>query len=240
MKKLLLILPILLTSVSCKYIDKTNIKIDNQFINSFHYPIDSLATPRVFVYQRADKPDLHYSICQKRIIIDKDTTLIAVRIGINGLIDSSAYLYKNKGLILKEQFRVLTSRQTNTKNLIKGEDLKYYDKGYEKNRYLKFVCPNDLYTNIVENIYSKYDNQTIYRIFGKDIECVQFNDSVFSFIGASNPVELSKIEIKGKSILAKNIGLVQIEMQVKGSENKVIWKLEKIVDFKTYQKEYSK
>src|ERR1035437_6409899 len=176
MKKLLLILPILLTSVSCKYIDKTNIKIDNQFINSFRYPIDSLATPRVFVYQRADKPDLHYSICQKRIIINKDTTLIAVRIGINGLIDSSAYLYKNKTLILKEQFRVLTSRQTNTKNLIKGEDLKYYDKGYEKNRHLKFVCPNDLYTNVVENIYSKYDKQTIYQIFGKDIECVQFND----------------------------------------------------------------
>ena len=240
MKNLLLILPILLISVSCKNINKTNIKIDNQFINSFHYPIDSLATPRVFVYQRADKPDLHYFICQNRIIKDKDTTLIVVRIGINGLIDSSAYFYQNKTLILKEQFRVLTSRQTNIKNLVKGEDLKYYDKGYEKNRYLKFVCPNDLYTNVVENIYSKYDKQTIYRIFGKDIECVQFNDSIFSFIGVSNPVELSNIEVKGISTLAKDIGLVKIEMQVKGSENKLIWKLEKIVDFKTYQKEYSK
>src|ERR1039457_6831079 len=60
MDTLLLIIPILLTSVSCKNIATTNIQIDNQFINSFRYPIDSLATPRLFVYLFQEKAGIRY------------------------------------------------------------------------------------------------------------------------------------------------------------------------------------
>jgi hypothetical protein len=225
--------PLIFLLIPLMFSCKSNKLIDNKSLTDYQYPLDSLITPKVFIYQRADsaeKLSYHY---QQLIVKNNQKILIRSTLGDGNMRDSSVYDLINNKLVLQETYMIMKDRKTNKIKPSKGEVLEDIDNGVNNESKFKFTNPFAETIISTVKLKSTYDTIIVYRLFGKDLDCIRYKNNMtvsikhkyIPFIGKS----LEKI---GESIFAKGLGLVYYSMTDVKDKSTFSWKLKEIIDYK--------
>lgn len=238
MKKLIyfLIIPIL---ISC---NKTNIQVNNEYLDEYRYPIDSLKNPKVFVYQRTDSLDIFSFFLGQLKIENGNKIYIYVRLNNDNnyqFRDSIVYYYRNKSLILKDRYTIRKDPNTNIDKVVKNQILQYSD--FSKKRIIKSKCPDPLNESIISiaTANSIFEKKTIYKIFDRDVESLKMSEQIqFEVKHKYIPFLGKKAEMNSETVLAKSIGMVYYSANNTTTNQRNTIKLKEIIDYQTYLNTY--
>lgn len=212
---------------------KNNKIIDNKSLTDYQYPLDSLITPKVFIYQRTDsaeKLSYHY---QQLIVKNNQKILIRSLLGDVNMRDSSVYNLINNRLVLQETYMIMKDRKTSKIKPSKGEILKDIDNGVNNESKFKFTNPFAESMISTLNLKSTYDTTIVYRLFDKDLNCIRYKDNMTVFIKHKYIPFIGKsLEKVGESIYAKGLGLVYYSKTDVKDKSTFSWKLKEIIDYK--------
>lgn len=240
MKKLIYFL-FLLILISCS---KTNIQVNNEFMDEYRYPVDSLKNPKVFVYQQTDSLDkLSFFLGQMKV---ENGNKIYIYVKLNNdnsskFRDSIVYYYRDKNLILKDRYTITKDPKTNIDKLVKYQILQYSD--FSKKRVVKTENINPLNDSIINinTATSTFEKKTTYKVFERNFECLKMNDHIqFEVKHKHIPFIGKRVEMNSESILAKGIGMVYYSINNTSLNQKYTYKLKEIIEYKTYLAKYIK
>lgn len=221
---------------------KPKMQVNNEQLDGFGYPADSMIEPKVFVYETNDSLQrLTFTFRQVKL---KDNEKIYISVGLNyGYLyparDSVVSYYKGDKLILKEIFELAWDSVSKTERIFKTkilEDTLIDNKLILKTEYPSIYDP--LIVNTCLDIDTVIDKKTL-KVFDKDVECYILASVSEQFTGHKMSTLFGRKFIKSKkSIVAKGIGTVYIETTSHTFNTIRIRRLIEIIDYDTYLKKY--
>ena len=208
---------------------------DSKF-DGFHYPWDSLTSPKVFVYSRVDSPNIKSFQYQRVLIQGKDSFLIKSSL-IGNMRDSSKSLITGQRVNLIETYMIQKNPKGGDFKTAKGEILENDNNDLMGKSKIKFINP--FYESGIAIMESNGKLDTLLAIDYKNITypCLIYSNKIRITTKHKYIPSVSKsFEKSINSVVAKGIGLIQYTMidTVKGE--KFIWKLDTIMNYKNYKK----
>jgi hypothetical protein len=207
--------------------------VEKRTIYDYQYPFDSLINPKVFIYQFTDSASTLSFHFQQILKKNNQRILVDVTIGNDNRSDSSIFVLINNKLVLKETYIILKEKSTNNIKLSKGEILKWIDNDENRESIIKFT--DEPFTTILTSK-STVDSTMVYRLFGKDLECLRVKGKVtISIRNNSNQTLIKEINKTIELIYAKGFGLINLSMTDDANKSNLTSKLKEIIDFKDYK-----
>jgi len=238
MRKLLYLL-FIFTTLSC---NKTNKPIDNAYLDEYRCPADSLINPKVFVYEKNDSIDnLRFFLRQVKME-NGDKICIYVRLDSenrDSIRDSTVSYYRDKNLIVRDEYTLVKNNKTNKDRVIKSKILDYFDSPKERVIETKYTSPFNESLVCTNTEVSFLAKKTKFKIYNKDVECVIMAKDIFKKIRHKYIPFMGKdVEMTGITIYAKGMGMVYTRIYNKtyNSDNSI--RLKEIIDYPTYLKKY--
>ena len=231
----------ILTVISC---NKTHKPINNEYLDEYSYPADSLINPKVFVYESNDRlAKLSFFL---RLVKIENSSKICIHVELNKdnntpIRDSTIYYYQGKNLILRDEYTLFKDSKTNKDRVIKTEILDYFE-SFQK-RVIKTKYPSPFNESLVDT-YTEVRflaKKTTFKIFNKDVKCVIMTNDIFVKIRHKYIPFIGKdVEKTGIAIYAKGMGMVYKRTYNKTSNVNYSLRLKEIIDYQTYIKKYCK
>ena len=162
----------ILVLTSC---NKTNKPIDNQFMDEYRYPADSLIDPKVFVYENNDSLDkLSFYLRQVKV---ENGNKICIYVELDNdnstpRRDSTVYYYQGKNLILRDEYTLFKNSTTNKDRVFKSEILDYSDYSQKKVIKTKYRSPLNESLICTNTDVSFFAKKTTFKIYDKDVKCI--------------------------------------------------------------------
>ena len=231
----------ILTVISC---NKTQKPINNEYLDEYRYPADSLINPKVFVYESNDHLDkLSFFL---RLVKIENGSKICIHVELNKdnntpRRDSTVFYYRGKNLFLRDEYTLFKDSTTNKDKVIKTEIIDYFES--PQKRVIKKKYPSPLNESIVctSNEISSFAKKTTFKIFNKDVKCVIMTNDIFIKIRHKYIPFIGKnVEKTGITIYAKGMGMVYKRTYNKTYKVDYSLKLKEIIDYQTYLKKYCK
>jgi len=233
-KLLLIFIPVFISIfIGCN--KSNNIDVNDISLIDYHYPNDSLLTPKVFIYQRIEDSNEVSPILRQINIRNDSVFLIERRLGQGTLRDSTVYLIENDNIQLFEIFNYAKDRESETTKLSKGEIVKDYNSLTKSESKVRFTSPFNASLITKIETYSELDSILQYKYNGDLIPSLRYQDHANLWVGHKYIPFLNKsIEANSKSIIAKNIGLVFYTTHDHESNQEYSYVLKNIIDYKEY------
>jgi hypothetical protein len=215
---------------------KSNRVIENKLAD-YQYPLDSLISPKVFIFQRTDSLDklsYHY---QQLIKKDNQKILIRSSLGVGDMRDSSVYFVIDKHVVLKESYMIIQDKKTNQIKASKGDIKNNEDNGLNIETKIKYVNP--FYESMISTVDFKlrYDTLFSYRLFDKDLPCIRYKANLeVSIKHKYIPLIGKDINKHGEYIYAKNVGLIYYSFTDDKDKSGFSWRLKEIIDYNDFLK----
>jgi len=204
---------------------------DRPFIE-YQYPLDSLRTPRCFIFERVDSPQIKSNRIQ--MITSRDNEELVIKYTLNsgrgGNRDSSVYIIESGFTTLIESYAI-ASKGTGS-STSKGKVVKVSDDSYHYVSEIDY--PDPFNESIVSTLISTSDfvDTLSYTYQGQEIPAIRYKEKLkITTIQDGNPLLTDKMELVGESILAKNIGLVYYSAKSSYSGKTFAWRLDTIVSY---------
>lgn len=221
---------------------KPKTQVNNEQLDGFGYPADSMIEPKVFVYETNDSlQKLTFTFRQVKQV-NNQKICISVSINCNNKHsdrDSVVSYYKGNRSILKEIFELAWDSVSKTERIFKTKILE--DTLIDNKQILKTEYPsihNPLIVNTCLDIDTVIDKKTL-KVFDKDVECYILASVSEQFTSHKLSTLFGRKFIKSKkTIVAKGIGTVYIETTSHTFKTIRVRKLKEIIDYETYLKKY--
>ena len=148
--------------------------VSNYKMDEYQYPIDSLVSPKVFVYQRTDSAEKLTCMYQRLIQKDSQTLLITTQLGTSMIRDSTVYLVEKNHVSFLENYMIMQNTKTQEVRASKGEIIENEDDGVTIERKIRYENP--FVKNMMNTIEVKfrYDTITVCKVFNQDMPCIKF------------------------------------------------------------------
>lgn len=229
----------ILVLTSC---NKTNKPIDNQFMDEYRYPADSLIDPKVFVYENNDSLDkLSFYLRQVKV---ENGNKICIYVELDNdnstpRRDSTVYYYQGKNLILRDEYTLFKNSTTNKDRVFKSEILDYSDYSQKKVIKTKYRSPLNESLICTNTDVSFFAKKTTFKIYDKDVKCIIMANNIYLKIRHKYiPFVGKDVEKTGITIYAKGMGMVYKRTYNKTYKVDYSLKLKEIIDYQTYLKHY--
>jgi len=222
--------------------NKPKNQANNELMEGFGYPADSMIVPKVFVYETNDSLNrLIFTLKQVKLVNNKKIC-ISVSLNYNGIYpvrDSVVSYYEGNRSILKEIYEIAWDSVTKSDRVFKTkiiEDTIINNKQIFRTEYPSVFNPLIVNTNI--DIDTVIDKKTI-KVFDKDVECYFLSSISEQFTGHKLSTLFGRKFIKSKkSIVARGIGTIYSETTNHTFKTIRVRKLKEIIDYDTYLKKY--
>jgi len=215
---------------------KSNQITENKLAD-YQFPLDSLISPKVFIFQRTDSLDkLSYHYQQ---LIKKDNQMILIRssLGVGDMRDSSVYSVIDNHVVLKESYMIIQDKKTTQIKASKGDIKVNEDNGLNIETKIKYVNP--FHESMNSTVDFKLDNDTLikYRLFDEDLTCIKYKANMDVYIKHKYiPLIGKEIKKHGEYIYAKNIGLIYYSFFDDKDNSGFSWRLKEIIDYNDFIK----
>ena len=230
---------IVATLLSC---NKQKIQVNNEHMEGFRYPADSLIEPKVFVYETNDSlQKLTFTLKQ---IKNENHKKKLISVGLNNnnccpIRDSMVSCYKDKNLVVEEIFELVRDSVTKSDKVLKTNIIDYIETPYK--RFLRTEYPSVYNQSIITtkvDVDSIIDKVTL-KVFNKDVECIVVASESMQYTRPRLLIFFGKTFKKSTKLLfAKGIGIVYSET-INHSFNTIrVRRLKEIIDYDTYIKKY--
>lgn len=237
----LIYLILLIVFVAC---NKPKIQVNNEHMEDYRYPADSLIKPKVFVYETNDSlQELTFTLKQVKM---ENNNKIYINVRLNNdnccpIRDSTVFYYKGRNLIIKEIFEIVRDSVTKSEKVHKTKILDYIESSNKrilKTEYRGVYNQSIITTKL--DVDSIIDKKTL-EVFNKDVECIVVASESVQFTRHKLLISSGKTFNKSTKLLfAKGIGIIYSET-INHSFNTIqIRFLKEIIDYDTYLKKYCK
>lgn len=223
---------------------KPKTQINNEFLDGFGYPADSMIVPKVFVYETNDSLQKHIFTFKQVKQVNNQKVCIGVSINCNNqnqVRDSVVSYYRGKRSILKEIYELAWDSASKTERIFKTKILE--DTLIDNKKIFRSEFPsvyNPLIVSTCLDIDTIIDKKSI-KVFDKDVECYILVSVSEQFTGHKLSTLFGrKFKRTKKYIVAKGIGTVYIETINHTFNTKRVTWLKEIIDYDTYLKKYCK
>ena len=237
----LIYLIMLIVFVAC---NKPKIQVNNEHMEGFRYPADSLIEPKVFVYETNDSlQKLTFTLKQ---IKNENHKKKHISVGLNNnnccpIRDSIVSCYKDKNLVVEEIFELVRDSVTKSDKVLKTNIFDYIETSHKRVLRTEYLgVYNQLIITTKLDIDSIIDKATL-KVFNKDVECIVVASESMQYTRPRLLIFFGKTFKKSTKLLfAKGIGIVYSET-INHSFNTIrVRKLKEIIDYDTYLKKYCK
>jgi len=231
----------ILTITSC---NKTNNPIDNEYLDEYRYPADSLINPKVFVYESNDSLDkLSFFLRQVKV---ENGNKICIYVELDNdnntpRRDSTIYYYQGKSLIIRDEYTLFKDPTTNKNKVLKSKILDYFD--YSQKRVIKTKYRSPMNESLIctNTDVSFFAKKTTFKIYDKDVKCIIMANNIYLKIRHKYiPFVGKDVEKTGITIYAKGMGMVYKRIYNKTYNVDHLVRLKEIIDYQTYLKKYGK
>ena len=222
--------------------NKPKIQVNNEHLDNYRYPADSMIVPKVFVYETNDSlQKLTFTLKQ---IKNENHKKMLISVGLNNknccpIRDSIVSCYKDKNLIIEKIFELVRDSVTKSDKVLKTNIIDYIETGYK--RFLRTEYPSVNNQSIITtkvDVDSIIDKVTL-KVFNKDVECIVVASESMQYTRYKLLFFFGKTFKKSTKLLfAKGIGIVYSET-INHSFNTIrVRRLKEIIDYDTYLKKY--
>lgn len=200
-------------------------------LDDYKYPIESLKTPKVFVYHRMDNPLIKSFNCQQSYWKGEKRYLRRSSLG-EGQRDSSIFIIKNGSALLQERYAIVRN------NNYRQERIAKHKISMISNKDNKYELISEAVSPFNADIITKFkyvaicDSLITRKVMGKNLICIR--ESYCSEYSRSNKLVPSyslSNEITGETIYAKHLGMVSYSTLSKSTGETCTWELESIIDY---------
>lgn len=237
--RLLTYLIVIIVLTSC---NNPKIQVNNEHMESFRYPEDSLIDPKVFVYETNDSTQ-RFTFTLKQIKnTNNNKILISVGLNNNGccpIRDSTVSYYKDRSLIIKDIFDLVRDSVENTDKVLKTKIIDYIESSKKRILRTKYLGAYDQSIKTTKLTVDTIIGKTTLKVFDKDVECIIVASESTQFTRHKLFIFNGKTFKKSTKILfAKGIGIIYFET-INHSFNTIqIKRLKEIIDYDTYLEKY--
>jgi hypothetical protein len=203
---------------------------DNKF-KGFHYSLDNLMIPKVFVYSREDSSNIKSFQYEHVYIEGKDSFLIKSSMNSGNIRDSNKFLISGQKIMLIETYLTQKYPKRTDFKIAKGEIIKCTDEMTGESK-IKYTDPTGSFiTEIETNV--KFDTLMSLNYKNKFYPCIICSNKIKVRIKHRYLFFISKkIEKYQMSIFAKDLGLIHYTVTDAVKGDNYNWRLDTIMDYK--------